>query len=578
MKIQSNSKSESAARLRKKAEDLLKLEPSETTSNLSPAEMRELIREFAVCQIGLESENKELRLAKERAETSREKSTELYDFAPLVTADDIKERKLEEEETLQLQSEIVENMLEGAILIRTGDGVIVYANPAMERISGFTNEEFVGMQISAINAPTNENPEEISRAMIDSLNNNGNWRGEVLNLRKDGTTYWCYDNITAFKHTKYGNVWLSIHQDITERKKAEELLQQTRQNYETFFNTIDEFLFVLDEQGNIIHTNAAIINRLGYTEEESIGKSVLMLHPPERREEAGRIVGEMLSGTAEFCPVPIITKAGVQIPVETRVTRGVWDGKPVLFGVTKDISKVRLSEEKFSKVFHINPSACGLSDLDTGKYVEVNEAFYTLLGYAKDEVIGKTAVNLGILNTETRNAVLLKTDSNGNLTNAEAELKAKNGDIKQVLLSSENIFVQDKKYRLTVVNDITERKKAEEALRESEEKYRLLTEFSADVIWVLNLTTNKFTYISPSVFRLRGFTAEEAMNKTLADALTQESVIIVKNAITKRINDFIKHPEIPKYYINEIQQPCKNAQIIWVEVSTQYRYSRTGDI
>jgi len=107
--------------------------------------------------------------------------------------------------------------------------------------------------------------------------------------------------------------------DISDRKITEDLLHQTRINYETFFNTIDDFLFVLDEQGNIIHTNNTVIDRLGYTGEELAGKSVLMTHPPERREEAGRIVGEMLSGTAEFCPVPVITKAGIQIPVETRV-------------------------------------------------------------------------------------------------------------------------------------------------------------------------------------------------------------------------------------------------------------------
>ena len=85
-------------------------------------------------------------------------------------------------------------------------------------------------------------------------------------------------------------------------------------------NTIDDFLFVLDEQGNIVHENSTVTNRLGYSREELFGKSVLMVHPPERRDEAGRIVGEMLSGKAEFCPVPVITKSGVQIPVETRVS------------------------------------------------------------------------------------------------------------------------------------------------------------------------------------------------------------------------------------------------------------------
>jgi PAS domain S-box-containing protein len=260
------------------------------------------------------------------------------------------------------------------------------------------------------------------------------------------------------------NKILSIIRDITDRKDAEEKLAQTRINYETFFNTIDDFLFVLDQQGNIIHTNNTVTSRLGYSNEELTGLSVLMIHPQERREEAGRIVAEMLEGKADFCPVPIITKSGKQIPVETRVSAGFWNGEPVIFGVTKDISKIRLSEEKFSKLFYVNPSACGLSDLDTGKYIEVNEVFYSLFGFNKNEVIGKTAIELGILTPKTMQSVLQKTDSKGNVSNVNAVLKTKNGEIRHVLLSAENINVQDKKYRFTVVHDITELKKTEAAL------------------------------------------------------------------------------------------------------------------
>jgi len=256
---------------------------------------------------------------------------------------------------------------------------------------------------------------------------------------------------------------------FTERVLTNELINQTRTNYETLFNTIDDFLFVLDEQGNILHTNSTVVNRLGYSPEELYGMSVLMMHPAERREEAGRIVVEMLNGIAKVCPVPIVTKSGVQISVETRVTQGTWDGKPALFGVTKDISALKLSEEKFSKVFFLNPSACGISGLEDHKYYEVNQAFYNLFGFKKDEVIGKTASELEILNNETMESVMSSADETGNVTNAVTKLKTKNGDFKHVLLSSENIYVQDKKFRFTVVNDITERKKFEmEMIRKNE--------------------------------------------------------------------------------------------------------------
>jgi len=258
----------------------------------------------------------------------------------------------------------------------------------------------------------------------------------------------------------------SLNADILSENNCKNiLLEQTRKNYESFFNTINDFLFVLDEQGDIIHMNNTVIERLGYTRDELMGLSVLMLHPANRRDEAGRIVEEMLKGVSEFCPVPIVAKSGVQIPVETRVSHGMWDGKPVIFGVTKDISKVKLSEEKFSKVFDLNPSVCGLSDLDNGKYIEVNDKFYSLLGFEKKEVIGKTAIEIGILSSEAVNVIMSKTEKNGKVSNVETNLKAKNGDVKNVILSAENIFIQDKKYRFTFVHDITELKQAEAKIK-----------------------------------------------------------------------------------------------------------------
>jgi len=319
---------------------------------------------------------------------------------------------------------------------------------------------------------------------------------------------------------------------------SESMVEQTRQNYETFFNTIDEFLFVLDEQGRIIHTNSTVVERLGYTREELIGESVLMVHPAERRDEAGRIVGEMLAGKASFCPVPIITKSGRQIPVETRVKMGMWNNRPAIFGVTKDISRIQLSEEKFSKVFYLNPSACGLSDIEDGTYVELNDAFYSLLEFSKDEVIGKTASELGILTTEAKKNVLLHADENGNVLNHESELRTKSGKIKSVLLSSETLFVQEKKYRFTVVHDITDRKRAEELLMQARERLSVTLRSIGDGVITTDID-GRIVMLNKAAEDMTGWNSDDAAGRLLRDVFVIVNVdtrLSCENPVEKVLN------------------------------------------
>jgi len=407
----------------------------------------------------------------------------------LVHVSDITKRKQAEEALLESEEKfrlIVENSHD-IIYLLNAEGVFVFVSPAWTNLLGHPITQVAGQSFQQF-----VHPDDIPVCMeflLRVISTGQHQEGVKYRVKHmNGTWHWHTTSAVPLKDkTGLAIGFYGIARDITERKKAEDLLQQTRQNYETFFNTIDEFLFVIDEQGDIIHTNAAVIDRLGYSREELFEKSVLQVHPPEYRDEAGRIIGEMLNKMAEFCPIPLITKSGVQIPVETRVSQGIWDGKQAIFGVSKNISQIKLSEEKFSKVFYLSPSACGLDDPATGRYIEVNEAFYSLLGFDKDEVIGKTALELGIFTAESLNALLQKIGNNEKVFNLEANLRAKNGDIKDVLLSAENIYIQDKKYRFTVVHDFTSRKQAEQAMKVSEEKYKSMLNASPDGILLVDL-------------------------------------------------------------------------------------------
>ena len=147
---------------------------------------------------------------------------------------------------------------------------------------------------------------------------------------------------------------LSIGQEtgsILERLTAENDLKNAATNLETLFNSIDEMVFILDMQGNIIWVNETVLKRLHYSLDELMNSNVLFLHVPERRDEALQNVMGMIAGTVDSCPVPVMTKDGERIEVETKVTRGQWNRREVLIGVTRDVTARKRAEEALERAY-----------------------------------------------------------------------------------------------------------------------------------------------------------------------------------------------------------------------------------
>ncbi len=131
--------------------------------------------------------------------------------------------------------------------------------------------------------------------------------------------------------------------------QTDQALQVSQRNLKTLFESLDDYLFILDDTGRIIETNPVVEKRLGYTVDQLTTMHVTQVHPPERRQEAIEIVHQMLAGQAEFCPIPLLARDGSSIPVETKVTPGTWNGRPALFGISRDIRR-RLEAEEAQKV------------------------------------------------------------------------------------------------------------------------------------------------------------------------------------------------------------------------------------
>lgn len=152
------------------------------------------------------------------------------------------------------------------------------------------------------------------------------------------------------------------------------------------------------------------------------------------------------------------------------------------------------------------------------------------------------------------------------------EANIKNRDEKQRLAA----LVEEKTSELKKENEA--RRKSEMALLKSEEKYRQIAENVSDVIWILDIQKDRFTYISPSIFNLRGITVEEAISESVEEALTSKSIVVAKDFISKCLNDLDRNHNESKTYIYEVQKFCKNGEVVWVEESIKSRYNSNGEI
>lgn len=263
---------------------------------------------------------------------------------------DITERKKMEQDLL-LSSEVTKNMAEGVYLVRVSDVAIVYANPKFEKMFGYEPGEMIGKHASIVNAPTDKKPEETAKEIMGIIAKTGEWHGEVNNIKKDGTPFWCFANVSVFDHPQYGKVLVAVHTDITERKKAEDETKESERLLNLYIRNVPAGIIEWDKDFQVVNWNPAAEKIFGYTKAEAMGRHANFIIPEEVRPHVDGIWKQLLSGAVTLSTNENITKDGRTIVCE-------WHNAPLstvsgkVFGVVSmmlDITERKKTEEELEK-------------------------------------------------------------------------------------------------------------------------------------------------------------------------------------------------------------------------------------
>jgi PAS domain S-box-containing protein len=453
-------------------------------------------------------------------------------------AEDITERK-EAEERLAYQAHLLEN-IQDAILATDETAALTAWNKGAERMYGWRAEEVLGRKIHEV-LPTGLGGDQ-EAGIFAGLTEDSPHRTETIMYRKDGTPL-CVDVLAVALRGEQGAVtgYLSINRDISERKRAERELEESHALLDSIIEQSADPIFVKDTEGRHLLVNSACARDMGKPAHEIVGKRTTEIFPPEVAAvlvEADRRVmdtGEHL--TYEECyPAGHVTKTYLTVKAPYRDHRGKVIG---VIGVSRDITERKRAEEALDEshtllrsIIEATPDPIFLKDV-AGRYLLANSAACEVLGESAEEILGKD--NTDFMQPEAAKRIMefdQRVMESGESLTGEEHLAVRG--VTRTFLFTKTPYRNlqgEIAGVIGIARDITERKRAEESLRRSTERFHSLVRHSSDVISVFT-ADGTFSYSSPAIERMAGYSAEEVIGKNAFDLVHPEDLDRVMNVFT----------------------------------------------
>jgi PAS domain S-box-containing protein len=353
---------------------------------------------------------------------------------------------------------------------------------------------------------------------------------------------------------------------VAERDRAMAKLREAAEHYRNLTDASFEGV-AITENGRVLDANDQMLNMFGYARDEMIGREVIELVAPESRSIVAEAIRE---GREETYEHRLLRKDGSSFIAEARAKMARAGGRTVRMTALRDITgrkkaeqALRESEEKFSQAFRNSPDVMSITDIETGKYLEVNDAHEKTFGYKRDEVIGRTSVELGIIPASpARDEIFRLLKERGRIINEELQAMTRDGRALAMLHSAELIELGGKQCVLRVSHDITDAKHAAEALRESEKRFRSYFELAA-VGFSITSRDMRIMAVNDEYCRILGYSREELLKKTWAELTAPEDMpsnkIVFEQAVAGKLDAYTINKRLVR----------KDGQVIHTTVSAR---------
>jgi PAS domain S-box-containing protein len=448
---------------------------------------------------------------------------------------------------LKLQSEILYNVAEGVMMASTKDGLIVYTNPTFERMFGYGPGELLNRHVSILNASDEKSAIETADEIIQVLYERGAWSGEILNVKADGSKFWCHAHVSAFEHYKYGNVWVTVQGDITERKQAEEAIQTLVEGTSGIAGQ-DFFDKLVEEMSEWLGCEVGLIAEL--IDDNSVRTISMRVDGKTAAEYQYRLHGTPCENvtTKGFCHyAENITELFPEDKDLADMDLSGYVGSPLrnkegkVVGIICAMSRSSLMlPARAEQVIGILAARCSVEveRRRAENALKASEQFLQTIidGVAEPLIIIGNGYQMKLLNKTAREQMsiieaetvtchkashhrdtpcvgiehpcpLEKVRETGQAVTVLHRHYTKEGERRYIEILASPLWKPDGSFEgiIEMNRDITDRMQAEKALFESREFFKNIVELTNAIHWEFDLGANKFTYVSPQSESILGY-------------------------------------------------------------------------